>query len=540
MSKYWPPPGLPPLPDWKPSAYRLFVVYNASKTDTLYVGARADTKLDPGLTGFPLQPGEVRVLTLPSEVISGRIWVRTGCKPVTDKKGPLGEDLVVCDTGSCGRGASAADPSGNAGLDGTPTPVQCLTESAKTCACLVEFTLKADTTDTYDVSMVDGWNAPMLIVPIPGRFAKANPATPDDPYDSAECGSVLPKGDASSVDKWCPLELQYPSFSGRKAMGCLNLCKALERPDIDRVDDTTPLVFKDLPPNAPSPMTAKKWLQLLNTAEAWMHPDRAALGAKMKDIVCCQCGPVGECEGQNANWGCDPAGVCAPGIKPFAASFAACSADCTKKAPGYPPPERGDMWKDPPATPCFAGCTPYNNTYPADWAKRRCPVKPADGKSTFDSLDLKPGFQLSTLSSTPEWPLSSTGENYPDIFKQRSPGAYSWQFDDHKSTFVTKGADYFVVVGIDDDEDPPPPVPPANGGGGQSPPAKVAWWVWVLVAIGAVLVLVALVLVVRKLLLARQAGSAGDGAAFQGVQRSGGGALRSRWRGGARRALWWP
>ena len=489
----WPPPGLDPaaLPVRNPAIQRVFVVFNASKTDTLYVGLRADTALAPELTGFRLAPQETQILKLPPTVISGRIWVRTGCVPLPDK-GPIGEDLIRCDTGSCGRGTPDpnVDP-GNNGEDGTPTPVRCLTESAKTCACLIEFTLISGQTDTYDVSMVDGWNASMVIMPIPGRFSLAHPGQ-NDPYDSKACGSTLPAGDNTDVAKWCPLELQYPSFSGRKQMGCLNLCKALDRSDMDRVDDKTPLTFSDLPPGVQNPITAKKWLGLLKTEKAWMHsttrPD-----AMMRDIVCCQCGaPDGECEGNNANWGCDPSGNCAPGVLPFKASFKDCQATCKKTVDNGV--QRGPMWKDPALNTCYAGCTPYNTTYPESWSYRRCPVRRKDGKP-FDATPLQPGFDMNELTSVPEWPLSSTGEDYPEIFKKRSPGAYSWQFDDHKSTFVTRDADFFVIVGLDDEGgsgptppphvDPPPPHvdPPPAGGSAPWP-----WWAWVLVAAGVLAV----------------------------------------------------
>ena len=49
---------------------------------------------------------------------------------------------------------------------------------------------------------------------------------------------------------------------------------------------------------------------------------------------------------------------------------------------------------------------------------------------------------------TPETCKSETWpENYPKFFKDRCPDAYSYAYDDHKSTFTCKANAYLVTFG---------------------------------------------------------------------------------------------
>uniref|UniRef100_A0A0E0QTA2 Thaumatin-like protein n=1 Tax=Oryza rufipogon TaxID=4529 RepID=A0A0E0QTA2_ORYRU len=100
-------------------------------------------------TGFRLDPGQTAQLAAPAGW-SGRIWARTGCVFDADGAG-------VCQTGDCGgrvecRGAGAAPP-----------------------ATLFEVTLgRGGGEDFYDVSLVDGYNLPVVAIP---RAAAACNAT---------------------------------------------------------------------------------------------------------------------------------------------------------------------------------------------------------------------------------------------------------------------------------------------------------------------------------------------------------------------------
>ena len=92
-------------------------------------------RLEP--TGFELQPGAAHAVPAPSGW-SGRMWARTGCS----QDGATGR--LVCATGDCG--SSAAECAG-AGA-----------------ASLTEFTIDGSGgLDFYDVSLVDGYNLPVLV-----------------------------------------------------------------------------------------------------------------------------------------------------------------------------------------------------------------------------------------------------------------------------------------------------------------------------------------------------------------------------------------
>jgi hypothetical protein len=119
-------------------------------THTIWPGtmAGAGTPQLP-TTGFRLDPGQTVQIPAPPGW-SGRIWARTGCNFSTDGSGaPAG--AVACQTGDCGGGHMECG-----GTGGAPP------------ATLFEITLgkgaPADQ-DFYDVSLVDGYNLPVIAVP---------------------------------------------------------------------------------------------------------------------------------------------------------------------------------------------------------------------------------------------------------------------------------------------------------------------------------------------------------------------------------------
>lgn len=90
-------------------------------------------------TGFTLPTGKSRTISIP-EAWSGRIWGRTLCG--RDSNGQFS-----CGTADCGSGK-----------------VECI-GGAKPPATLAEFTLNGSGgLDFYDVSLVDGYNIPMLVI----------------------------------------------------------------------------------------------------------------------------------------------------------------------------------------------------------------------------------------------------------------------------------------------------------------------------------------------------------------------------------------
>lgn len=119
---------------------------------------------DPGaistLGGWELDSNAAATVTVPDNW-SGRFWGRTGCNfdPSTsacDNQTVMvnGNNYVIancCDTGGC------TDGSGNFVLDCVNTGLP--------PATLAEFTLAAGGMDNYDISMVDGGNVPVEIIP---------------------------------------------------------------------------------------------------------------------------------------------------------------------------------------------------------------------------------------------------------------------------------------------------------------------------------------------------------------------------------------
>ncbi|KAJ6836203.1 thaumatin-like protein 1b [Iris pallida] len=117
-------------------------------------------------TGFALPRGASQPVDIPSSW-SGRLWGRTSCS-----SDPAGDNFT-CATGDCGT-----------------SRLECSGSGAAPPATLAEFTLDGSGgLDFYDVSLVDGYNLPMLVVPKGGSggnctstgcLVDLNPACPSD------------------------------------------------------------------------------------------------------------------------------------------------------------------------------------------------------------------------------------------------------------------------------------------------------------------------------------------------------------------------
>ncbi|XP_022923188.1 thaumatin-like protein 1b [Cucurbita moschata] len=139
-------------------------------------------------TGFVLQPGQSNALTMPPSW-SGRIWGRTYCSQ--DNAGRFS-----CATADCGSGT-----------------VECNGSGAAPPATLAEFTLNgAGGLDFYDVSLVDGYNVPMLI-------------TPQASSDGGNCTTI---GCAANLNTECPMELRV-AVDGQ-SVACKSACGAFGEP----------------------------------------------------------------------------------------------------------------------------------------------------------------------------------------------------------------------------------------------------------------------------------------------------------------------
>jgi hypothetical protein len=136
-------------------------------------------------TGFSLEKNESKTLTAPDSW-SGRFWGRTYC--TEDSSGNFS-----CISGDCGSGK--LECSGNGGAP----PVT-----------WVEFTIgSVDGLDYFDVSLVDGFNLPLLVVP-----------------SRQNCTSTGCVVDLNGV---CPPELTVNSSDGKIA-GCSSACEAFNSP----------------------------------------------------------------------------------------------------------------------------------------------------------------------------------------------------------------------------------------------------------------------------------------------------------------------
>ncbi|TVU30182.1 hypothetical protein EJB05_21792, partial [Eragrostis curvula] len=144
-------------------------------------------------TGFALAPGESRLLPAPSGW-SGRLWGRTLCSS------DVATGRFSCATGDCGSGR-----------------LECAGSGAAPPATLAEFTLDGhDGLDFYDVSLVDGYNLPMLVTP----------------QGAAVGSNCVPTGCVADLNGACPAELRVASASGGGAgVACKSACEAFGSPE---------------------------------------------------------------------------------------------------------------------------------------------------------------------------------------------------------------------------------------------------------------------------------------------------------------------
>ncbi|KAE8731396.1 Thaumatin-like protein 1 [Hibiscus syriacus] len=141
-------------------------------------------------TGFTLQRGETKTINAPTSW-GGRFWGRTHCSQDSSGK-------FSCLTGDCGSGK-----------------LECSGNGAAPPATLVEFTLDgADGLDFFDISLVDGYNIPMMVVPHGGT--------------GQNCTYTGCVGDLNDS---CPSELKVVNTeNGAGSIACKSACEAFRQP----------------------------------------------------------------------------------------------------------------------------------------------------------------------------------------------------------------------------------------------------------------------------------------------------------------------
>ncbi|KAJ8772811.1 hypothetical protein K2173_027988 [Erythroxylum novogranatense] len=135
-------------------------------------------------TGFELPSGGSRSFQAPPNW-SGRFWGRTGC--TFDPSTGQGS----CSTGDC-----------------STNQLECKGQNANPPATLAEFTVQSGGQDFYDVSLVDGYNLPMIVEPNGGS------------------GSCMMTGCAADLNQQCPAELKVGSGDA-----CKSACEAFGNPE---------------------------------------------------------------------------------------------------------------------------------------------------------------------------------------------------------------------------------------------------------------------------------------------------------------------
>ncbi|XP_018435804.2 thaumatin-like protein 1 [Raphanus sativus] len=142
-------------------------------------------------TGFSLNSSKSRVISIPASW-SGRIWARTLC----NQNATTGK--FTCVIGDCGS-----------------SQVECSGAGANPPATLAEFTLNgSDNLDFYDVSLVDGYNIPMMILPHGGANGVG------------KCNATSCAADLNGV---CPAQLKVTVDA--VAVACKSACEAFGTPE---------------------------------------------------------------------------------------------------------------------------------------------------------------------------------------------------------------------------------------------------------------------------------------------------------------------
>lgn len=157
---------------------------------TVWPGILSGAGTDPlDTTGFALKKDESKAISVPTSW-SGRLWGRTAC--AEDSTGKF-----TCLTGDCGSGK-----------------IECAGGAAPP-ATLAEFTLNgANGLDFYDVSLVDGYNLPMLVVP----------------HGGGSDGNCSTTGCVVDLNSACPSELKVVSASDGSDLACKSACEAFGDP----------------------------------------------------------------------------------------------------------------------------------------------------------------------------------------------------------------------------------------------------------------------------------------------------------------------
>eukprot|EP01084_Bolivina_argentea_P200577 342983_1 len=289
--------------------------------------------------------------------------------------------LHLCDSGEDGS-CRGEDQNGNYICAGPQAP-----------ASLAEFTLanNKNQNDFYDVSLVDGYGIPVSFKPISSTYNLADTinyqSLGSNACDEAEVNFFEAKSK-------CPHSLRIDgtvtkdssvSFDFSSLSYCRSICKSVDDPF-----QTDPMLIQ-----WKTQYDASSVLDEFYSNGNVLDDNR---GKRLLDLLCCQCGVGGG--------GCyDEDKTCGYGCSPFLEN-------------GFLDP---NVWTD------------SKQAY----LRRTCPNNGL--KKENDGTD----FHM------PLWPLlqDPSGQyiNPAYIYRDTSPNAYSWQFDDISATFQCNNADYQII-----------------------------------------------------------------------------------------------
>ena len=216
-----------------------YVVVHNKTSDTVYPALQLKSKTSGDFimdddaptgnipSGFKLEPGEYKILTVPRYAISGKIVARTGCRYVsryhhTDGTSSCG---LYCQTGDC-KQSPPKFPNSQSG-------VLCGELGAEPPTTSVEFSFD-DNVDFYDISQVDGNNISASMQPLDDDHDAEPPGDP--PKDAS--GTILPKNlelwctraacNPVSGEDGCPPELRvYDKMYPHGFVGCQSIYKSV-------------------------------------------------------------------------------------------------------------------------------------------------------------------------------------------------------------------------------------------------------------------------------------------------------------------------
>lgn len=174
-------------------------------------------------TGFELAPHASKAINMPAPW-SGRVWARFQCSNDGGR--------FSCKSGDCGSGQ-----------------VECNGAGAIPPATLAEFTLSdASGKDFYDVSLVDGFNLPVSVVPQGGCPTTNCPA---------------------NINGQCPSELAVKDGSGG-TIGCKSACLAFNKPEYCCTGDHS------TPETCPPTNYSKLFKNLCPKAYSYAYDDKSS------------------------------------------------------------------------------------------------------------------------------------------------------------------------------------------------------------------------------------------------------------------------